>query len=69
MPVHAEVRAALVERSGNLGAMLSLVEALEEAELIGIERALDRVPGLEHGQVMGLQIEAMRWANSIGEPA
>ncbi len=68
MPVHAEVRAALVERSGNLGAMLSLVEALEEADLIGIEKALDRVPGLQHGQVMGLQIEAMRWANSIGEP-
>jgi EAL and modified HD-GYP domain-containing signal transduction protein len=69
MPVHAEVRSALVERSGNLGAMLLLVEALEESELMGIEKALDRVPGLEHGQVMGLQIEAMRWANSIGEPA
>lgn len=69
MPVHAEVRAALLERSGNLGAMLSLVEALEESELIGIEKALDRVPGLEHGQVIGMQIEAMRWANSIGEPA
>ena len=49
--------------------MLSLVEALEESELMGIEKALDRVPGLEHGQVMGMQIEAMRWANSIGEPA
>jgi EAL and modified HD-GYP domain-containing signal transduction protein len=69
MPVPAEVRSALVERAGNLGAMLLLVEALEEAELIGIEKALDRVPGLEHGPVMGMQIEAMRWANSIGEPA
>lgn len=69
MPVHAEVRPALLERSGYLGAMLSLVEALEESELMGIEKALDRVPGLEHGQVMGMQIEAMRWANSIGEPA
>jgi hypothetical protein len=49
--------------------VLLLVEALEESELIGIEKALDRVPGLEHGQVMRLQIEAMRWANSIGEPA
>ena len=69
MPVPAEVRSALVERAGNLGAMLLLVEALEEAELIGIEKALDRVPGLEHGPVMGMQIEAMRWAHSIGEPA
>jgi EAL and modified HD-GYP domain-containing signal transduction protein len=69
MPVHTEVRSTLVARTGHLGAMLSLVEALEEAELKGIERALDRVPGLAHGQVMGMQIEAMRWANSIAEPA
>jgi len=69
MPVAAEVKAALVERAGGLGAMLLLVEALEEADLMGIERALDRVPGLEHHQVIGMQVEAMRWANSIGEPA
>jgi hypothetical protein len=47
--------------------MLLLVEALEESGLLGIEKALDRVPGLAHGQVIGMQVEAMRWANSIGE--
>ena len=31
--------------------------------------ALDRVPGLEHGHVIGLQVEAMGWANAIAEPA
>ncbi|HTT37644.1 MAG TPA: EAL domain-containing protein [Burkholderiales bacterium] len=69
MPLDAEVKAALLERSGTLGCMLLLVEALEESELGGIEKALDRVPGLDHTQVIGLQVEAMRWANSLGESA
>ena len=69
MPVDAKLKAALVERTGHVGAMLLLVEALEESELAGIERALDRIPGLAHGQVIGMQVEAMRWANSIGEAA
>jgi c-di-GMP-related signal transduction protein len=67
MPVDANVRSALVGRAGNLGAMLLLVEALEESELMGIEKALAQVPGLQHSQVIGLQVEAMAWANSIGE--
>jgi c-di-GMP-related signal transduction protein len=67
MPVHADVRKALVQRSGPLGSMLLLVEALEEAELMGIEKALAQVPGLEHRQLIGMQVEAMAWANSIGD--
>jgi hypothetical protein len=47
--------------------LLTLAEALEESDLQGIERALDHVHGLDHGQVIGLQVEAMRWANSIGD--
>ena len=69
MPLDPEVKAALLERGGTLGSMLLLVEALEESELSGIEKALDRVPGLDHGQVIGLQVDAMRWANSLGESA
>jgi EAL and modified HD-GYP domain-containing signal transduction protein len=69
VPVDANVKSALVQRSGTLGAMLLLVEALEESELIGIEKALAQVPGLQHSQVIGLQVEAMAWANSIGEAA
>jgi EAL and modified HD-GYP domain-containing signal transduction protein len=67
MPVDEDVRSALIQRRGRLGAMLLLVEALEEADLLEIEKALEAVPGLEHGQVIGLQVEAMAWANSIGE--
>jgi c-di-GMP-related signal transduction protein len=66
MPVDEDVRYGLIRRSGPLGSMLLLVEALEESELMGIEKALEAVPGLEHRQVIGLQVEAMAWANSIG---
>jgi len=67
MPVDEDVRHGLTRRGGPLGSMLLLVEALEESELMGIEKALAAVPGLEHRQVIGLQVEAMAWANSIGE--
>ena len=68
LPVAEDVRSALSLRDGELGALLALVEALEAADLTAIEHALGRVPGLHHGRVIGLQVEAMRWADSIGEP-
>lgn len=69
VPLAQDVKQALLERTGGLGEALELVEALEESDLMGIEKALDRVPGLAHSQVIGMQVEAMRWANSIGEAA
>lgn len=68
LPVAEDVRSALLARDNELGALLGLVEALEVSELGLIERALDRVQGLDKGRVIGLQVEAMRWADSIGEP-
>jgi len=68
LPVATDVRCALLAREGESGALLALVEALEAADVGTVERALDRVPGLDHGRVIGLQVEAMRWANFIGEP-
>jgi EAL and modified HD-GYP domain-containing signal transduction protein len=67
VPLARDVKQALLERTGALGDMLLLVEALEESDLLGIEQALDRVAGLAHSQVIGMQVDAMRWANSIGE--
>jgi EAL and modified HD-GYP domain-containing signal transduction protein len=67
VPLAQDVKQALLERSGELGHMLLLVEALEESDLLGIEKALDSVPGLAHSQVIGMQVEAMGWANSIAE--
>lgn len=68
MPIDPELKYALLERTGNLGHMLVVAEALEEADLLEIEAALAKVPGLDHGQLIGMQVEAMAWANSIGEP-
>jgi EAL and modified HD-GYP domain-containing signal transduction protein len=55
--------------------ILSLVNALlgmpmpeiVGSVLLGIEKALEDVPGLVHSQVIGMQVEAMRWADSVGE--
>jgi len=68
MPIDPELKYALLERTGSLGNMLVVAEALEEADLLQIEAALAKVPGLDHGQLIGMQVEAMAWANSIGEP-
>jgi c-di-GMP-related signal transduction protein len=68
LPVASDVRSALLARDGELGALLGLVEALEVSDLATIARALDRVRGLDHRRVIGLQVEAMRWADLIGEP-
>jgi len=69
MPLDQDIKDALLERSGRLGAMLVLVEALEESDLAGIEAALAQLPALDHGKVPAMQVEAMRWASSIGEGA
>jgi len=65
LPVADDVRSALLAREGEIGALLAIVEALEIAELPAIERALSRVPALDHRRVINLQVEAMRWANLI----
>jgi EAL and modified HD-GYP domain-containing signal transduction protein len=67
LPVAEDVRSALLARQGELGALLALIHALETAELPAIERALSQVPQLDHSRVIGLQVEAMRWANLIGD--
>lgn len=68
LPLDAVVKGALLQREGRLGAMLSLVEALEESEMAPIQKALKPLPELDHGDMLRLQVDAMAWANSIGEP-
>ncbi len=68
-PLDAEVKSALLQHDGKLGAMLSLVESLEESEFGQIQKALVPLPDLNHGEMLRLQLDAMRWANSIGGAA
>lgn len=62
-----EVKRALLERSGALGDMLTLVECLEESDFAAIEAVLGRITALDHGAVIALQVQAMAWGNQIGE--
>jgi EAL and modified HD-GYP domain-containing signal transduction protein len=67
LPVPAEVRQALLERGGPLGALLGLCERLEEGDPARISRALASLPGVSAENVNLAQAEALRWANSIAE--
>jgi EAL and modified HD-GYP domain-containing signal transduction protein len=67
LPVSVEMRGALLERAGPLGAMLVLCERLEEGDPARITQAITLLPGLTLECVNQAQAEALRWANSIGE--
>jgi len=59
------VRAALIERSGEIGAMLDLAEALERGNVDRVLEAATELPNLEFSEVHPLQLEAFRWATEI----
>jgi len=67
LPLETEVRDALLLRSGQLGELMSLAEALEKSDSAAISKALVAVPGLQADRVTQIQIKAMNWANSLGQ--
>lgn len=62
----AEVQAGLFQRSGRLGEMLCLVEALEDENLARLPELLERVPGISASDVNHALTRAIAWANDIG---
>ena len=60
-----EVKAALLERSGALGRLLCLTEALETDDRPGVARILAELPGLAPCDLMRAEIEARDWANGV----
>ena len=61
-----EVRAALLERAGNYGAMLSVAEALEDAQSgRDMAGALGRL-GLSAKQVREIELAAFGWVRDLG---
>jgi EAL and modified HD-GYP domain-containing signal transduction protein len=64
LPVSPEVRAAVLEHRGKLGHMLLLAEALDCNDAAAVA-ALAPAYGL--ARVNRAHIEALRWANSIGQ--
>lgn len=61
-----EIRAALLDRSGRLGRMLLLVEALERKDPGELSDLRGRDMEALRGDLPGLQIAAMNWANELG---
>jgi c-di-GMP phosphodiesterase len=67
LPVPEDVRAALLERSGTLGDMLRLTELVEQTDADAIAEMLDTRPFLDANRVNAAYVEAIDWANRIGE--
>jgi c-di-GMP-related signal transduction protein len=67
LPLPDEVRIALLDRSGELGDMLRLVELVEQTDVDGIAGMLDQLPFLDTATVNNAYVEAIEWANRIGE--
>lgn len=63
-----DVENALLNRTGWLGALLTLVEKLEHNEVDAVNEILTRIH-LNPDDLAEAQLEAMRWANTIREAA
>jgi c-di-GMP-related signal transduction protein len=66
LPLAEDVRSALLERSGLLGRLLTLIETVEERDPLAIEPILANLSPLTAGDVETAHAQALAWANSIG---
>ena len=64
-----DVSSALLFRHGQLGKLLQLIEHLEKNDMEMASRSLNELTPLDISQVNAAQIEALAWANSIGQEA
>jgi len=63
------VRLALLERKGELGALLRLVEEIEKDDRPAIEKSLRELDGVRRSELAALQLAAYEWANEIAKAA
>ena len=61
----APVKAALLERDGELGHLLTLTEQLEQDDSNAVAQSLSRIGGVDAEQLVALQCEAFEWANQL----
>jgi EAL and modified HD-GYP domain-containing signal transduction protein len=66
LPVADDIRAALLERAGTLGALLTLVESIERGADEKVALVLATLPILGAGDVQRAHAQALAWANNIG---
>ncbi|MEI7967942.1 MAG: HDOD domain-containing protein [Betaproteobacteria bacterium] len=68
LPVPDAVRLAVLERSGELGGLLTLTEHVEHTDIPAIEKQLAKIARLDASQVNDAYVGAIEWANSISMP-
>ncbi|MEO5700310.1 MAG: EAL domain-containing protein, partial [Casimicrobiaceae bacterium] len=59
------VEAALLDRQGDMGALLSLAEHLERDDAQAVGACLQRVGSLDRKELAGLQLSAFQWATQV----
>ena len=62
-----DVRDALCEGTGPLGALLGLAENSENGDIFRLTAALAELPGLSAKALNRTQTQALQWANSIAQ--
>ena len=66
LPFAQRVGLALTERTGQLGQLLSLVEATEHADRDALDEAMRRLPAINARLLDSRLGQAMTWANNVG---
>jgi c-di-GMP-related signal transduction protein len=67
--IPSEISQALLSRSGRLGQELKLIEANEKGEIDSVKSYLAELNFLSLSELTSLELEALGWANRIGEAA
>lgn len=67
--IPSEINQALLLRSGRLGQALKLIEANEKGEIVSVKSILVELNFLSLSELTSLELEALGWANRIGETA
>jgi c-di-GMP-related signal transduction protein len=61
LPIHADIRRALLERHGELGLLLNAIEAAESGKLMAIRAASDALPVFTPNDLIMLGLAATAW--------
>lgn len=69
LSIPSEISQALLFRNGRLGEGLKLIEANEKGEIVSVKSILVDLNFLSLRELTSLELEALGWANRIGEAA
>lgn len=64
-----ELKAALLERQGHLGRLLALLEKKEANDVAAVQDILGELAFMGLGELITAELDAVNWANRIGETA